>query len=239
MKMGNISIMARRLDGGMYVQYGYSGNGGYFNNTGARLLEWYDDPDKVEYLFELGQTKLIGKPGSENGGESWFVSHDLENQPCWIGKSERVIFSKIAFIDHGYFYDLDNTWYYIIPGPFRIKIPLEHIANNLDEHNYEFDYLEKIENYLMTYIFGRYINENKDFHDFFYDNISSESENTITSEEFLDKLLKDSSPIEKLFRQYNRIFEYFDDWVVVVPKDDKLQFKVRKKDKNHIETINW
>ena len=43
------------------------------------------------------------------------------------------MFSKIAFIDYGYFFDTDNKWYYIIPGMFTIKVPLELIANNVDE----------------------------------------------------------------------------------------------------------
>ena len=34
--MGDISIIARRLDDG-HVQYGWSGNGGYFRNVGMRL----------------------------------------------------------------------------------------------------------------------------------------------------------------------------------------------------------
>ena len=46
--MGDTSVMARRLEGGKYVQYGWSGNGGDFCNVGGRLLSWYDDPEKVE-----------------------------------------------------------------------------------------------------------------------------------------------------------------------------------------------
>ena len=121
--MGDVSVIARRLSP-KYVQYGWSGNGGYFSHVGLRLLNWYDDPELMEYLFGLGQMKLIGKPGSENGGESWFYTHERTGEQHWVDTSERWIFSKIAFVDYGYFYDSDNTWYYVIPGPFRIKIPL-------------------------------------------------------------------------------------------------------------------
>ena len=64
--MGDVSIIARRHENGM-VEYGWSGNGGYFNNTGARLLEWYNDKNEeiIDNLFSLGQLKFIGKPGSE------------------------------------------------------------------------------------------------------------------------------------------------------------------------------
>ena len=58
--MGDISIIARRLSDG-HVQYGWSGNGGYFRNTGARLLTWYQDPEDVEYLFELIKSHFVMK----------------------------------------------------------------------------------------------------------------------------------------------------------------------------------
>lgn len=96
--MGDVSIIARRLTDG-HVQYGWSGNGGYFNNTGIRLLSWYDDPERVEYLFGLGELRLIGKPGSENGGYEWFNTHEPTGYPHSLGTTERDIFSKIAFID--------------------------------------------------------------------------------------------------------------------------------------------
>ena len=161
--MGDISIIARRIPGG-YVQYGWSGNGGYFKNNGYRLLEWYTEHDTVEQLFALGQTALIGKPGSEKSGESLFFTHQPTGKPFWLDKSERSIFSKIAFIDYGYFYYSNNIWYYLIPGPFRIKIPLEHIADNLDEKGYEFDYLDEIQKQLILYMFGDYLDGDSDFH---------------------------------------------------------------------------
>ena len=161
--MGDISIIARRLEGGKRVQYGWSGNGGYYGNVGVRLLNWYDDPQKVEYLFGLGQIRHIGKPGSENGGESWFDTHSLEGSPHWLGNSEREIFSKIAFIDFGYFYDLDSIWYYIIPGPFRIKIPLLYMDCHINEEGYEIDERNRIERRVAEYILGEYYATDTDF----------------------------------------------------------------------------
>ena len=61
--MADISIIARRLKNGN-VEYGWSGNGGYYSSVGIRLLAWYDNPADVDYLFGLGQTRLIGKKGS-------------------------------------------------------------------------------------------------------------------------------------------------------------------------------
>ena len=121
--MGDISVFARRLENGQ-VQYGWCGNGGYYKSVGAKLLEWYSEPSKVEYLFSLGQTRNIGKPGSEHGGASIMLTHEPTGERCWLGSTEREIFSRIAFVDYGYFYDTDDQWYYIHPGPFRIKFPL-------------------------------------------------------------------------------------------------------------------
>lgn len=39
--MGDISIIARRMKDG-HIQYGWSGNGGYFRSVGVKLLAWYD-----------------------------------------------------------------------------------------------------------------------------------------------------------------------------------------------------
>ena len=144
-------MIARRLKDG-HVQHGWSGNDGYFSMLGWRLLKWYMDPELVEYLFSLGQARLIGAPNSEKGGYSWFDTHDLTRCPHYLGNCEDDMFSKIAFIDYGYFFDTDNKWYYIIPGMFTIKVPLELIANNVDERGNEFKYRKKLQNELFKYI---------------------------------------------------------------------------------------
>lgn len=197
--MGDISVMARRLKDG-HVQYGWSGNGGYCKNTGFRLLAWYDDPEMIEYLFSLGQMALIGKPGSEHGGESMMLTHEPDGMPHWLGTSERDIFSRIAFVDYGYFYDLDNTWYYIIPGPMRIKIPLHYIANHLNEDNFEFDELDKIQHELAL----RMIEEPK------VKNIIKKYK--VTPEEIRDEIIQSQHPIyDIIFNKYRNIYNYFDD----------------------------
>ena len=163
--MGNISIMARRFSDG-HVQYGWSGNGGYYSFTGAHLLEWYQNSDAVEYLFGLGQTACVGRVGSENGGCSIMETNAPTGRPFWLGNTEREIFSKINWIDYGYFYDLDHKWYYIIPGPFRIKLPLELVKNNLDKAGYEFEYRRKLEDELLKYILDEYRCTYSDFNEF-------------------------------------------------------------------------
>lgn len=58
------------LNRGWYVQYGWSGNGGYFRVVGLRLLVWYKAPEDVEYLFRLGQTSFIGKKEAKKAGSA-------------------------------------------------------------------------------------------------------------------------------------------------------------------------
>ena len=88
--MGDVSIIARRLSD-KYVQYGWSGNGGYYRSVGARLLEWYQDPSDIEYLFSLGQTAMIGQIGSEHGGFHRFETHGLTGEAFWVGTTEREL----------------------------------------------------------------------------------------------------------------------------------------------------
>ena len=233
--MGDISIIARRLGDG-HVQYGWSGNGGYYSMVGARLLDWYQDPKDVEYLFSLGQTGLIGRKGSEHGGYSFFESHRLTGEAFWLGDTERLIFSKIAFIDYGYFYDLDKKWYYVIPGPFRIKMPLELVGNHLDENGYEMHFREDIADMVLKYIFDEYRDTHSDFNDF----IEKEKYDMETVYKDIDAYGKLS--MYKLFEKHHQIFAYFDDWVLIKTDDaykDVTEIIVKKKEEKHIETCEW
>lgn len=235
--MGDVSIIARRLETGKYVQYGWGGNGGNFSLIGARLLYWYDDPDKVEYLFSLGQMKLIGKPGSENGGESFLNTHIPACEPHYLGKSEREIFSKIAFVDIGYFYDLDNRWYYIIPGPFRIKIPLAYIENHLNAQNQETEECIHIEHMVMNYILGTYYEADLNYQNL----VNSKFSDGI--EGIRKELMASTFPINDFWENYSSLFTYFDDWVVIETTEDMKNISgILMKPKwssNRQETIEW
>lgn len=233
--MGDTSIMARRLENG-YVQYGWSGNGGHYTMVGDRLLSWYKDPEDVEYLFGLGQTGLIGVKGSEKGGEVWYLTHRLTGEPCYLGKSEREIFSQIAFVDYGYFYDLDHKWYYIIPGPFRIKMPMELVAQNLDEREYEFDFRRKVTDRVLRHILDEYKEKDEDFSQF----LEEKGYNT----EDVKKDIDDGGLLDvmEFYHKYRDIFDYFDDWVLVESSEDREEIAgiiVKKKMEKHIETCEW
>ena len=238
--MGDVSIIARRLEDGKHVQFGWSGNGGYYRVVGNRLLCWYDDPVKVEYLFGLDQMRFIGKPGSEKGGESLVNTNVPDNMPHWLGKTEREIFSKILFIDYGYFYDLDNTWYYVIPGPFRIKIPLMYIHKHLDDRNFEFDERGRIEHRLIEYILGDYIENDGKLQlivkDHYPEGIEEIRRQVFTVEGF-------ETPCSIFWKNYKPIYEYFDDWAVVKVSEDMEEITglvIRERqESDRVETIYW
>lgn len=233
--MGDISIIARRLSDG-HVQYGWSGNGGYFKMVGVRLLLWYQDPEDVEYLFELGQTRLIGQVGSERGGYSKFETHHLTGEGFWLGRTERMIFSKLLFVDYGYFYDLDHKWYYIIPGPFRVKIPLELIANNMNENDYEFDYLMVLQVKIANFIFNEYMENNSEFKNYL-------ARKGYDSKKILDEITQEGKiALYELYEKYTDIYSYFDDWILVKSNSNYTEIEeiiMHKNDDIHIETNMW
>lgn len=233
--MADVSIMARRLKDG-HVQYGWSGNGGYCKNTGVRLLMWYKKPEDVEYLFSLGQTRLIGQKGSEKGGYIRYETHGLTGEGFWLDTTERRIFSKILFSDYGYFYDIDEKWYYIIPEPFRIKISLEYIYENLDEKGYEFDYLKTLQDRILKYILFEYTEKNCEFKEYL------EKRKCDPAKILEDVTKKGKANMYLFFDKYQNIFRWFDDWILVKTSEDHKQITdivVRKKEKEHIETCEW
>lgn len=239
--MGYVGIIARRLEGSTRVQYGWCGAGSHFQVVGNRLLLWYNDPDMVEYLFGLGQMRRIGKPGSERGGEIWFYTNEPDDRPHWLGKSEREIFSQYVFIDRGYFYDLDETWYYVIPGPFRIKIPLLYMGEHLDEEGEEDDECDRIEQRLVEYILGDYYAKEPLLQSIVAEKYPQGIE--AVREDVLSERTIEEGPCERLWGKYKDIFHFFDDWVVVNTSDDLKDitcFLLRRKQKRaHIETIDW
>lgn len=232
--MGDISVIARRLADG-HVQHGWSGNGGYFSMVGSRLLKWYTEPEEVEYLFSLGQLRFLGAPGSEKGGFKFMETHNRTGTPHYLGISEDDIFSKIAFVDYGYLYDIDNKWYYIAPVPMCMKIPLEHMVFNRDERGFEFDYLRKIEKEILTYILDSYMKEDVDLQ-FLMD------EKGYDPKEILEEFKNVEYPLYEFFKGHRDIRDYFDDWVVVETNEDYTEvtgFKLKRKTKKHIETCEW
>ena len=60
--------------------------------AGIRILAWYQAPKDVEYLFELGETSLIGEPvGLMTGAAFGLPLHSFHFQ-----KIKKIMFLKAA-----------------------------------------------------------------------------------------------------------------------------------------------
>ena len=174
--------------------------------------------------------------GSEHGGYSLFETHCLIGEPFWLGRTERSIFSKIAFVEYGYFYDLDHKWYYIIPGPFKIKMPLELIGQHLDESGYEFDFSKEVMDRVLKYIFDSYVEEDAAFVKYMEKN--GYALKTVIKEINVDGMLS----VVELYDRYKKIYDYFDDWILIKANVDNTEIEdiiVKKRKKKHIETCKW
>ena len=229
--MGDISIIARRLSPEL-VQYGWSGNGGNFSFVGSLLLEEYNTPELVKYLFGLGQLSQLYLPHSE---ETTFWPRTIPTgKPHWVDDTERKIFSRIAFIDYGYFYDSDGKWYYVVPGPFRIKMPLELVGNHLD-NGYEFDYIDHdIESLVMKKVLEIYSTDRP-----LQEKLSSDG---ISTKAVVADCLANNRPVYHFFEKYNSLFKMLDNWVLVRTNQDNTDVTdvvVKVKGDQHVETINW
>lgn len=116
--MGDVSLIARRK-AAKSVEFGWSGNGGYFTMLGDVLLTYYQSPKMVNYLFSLGQFSLLREPLSEWETGIWRTRPTGE--PHWQGMSELEIYEHLLFVDCVYFYDLDGQWYYVAPKALMLK----------------------------------------------------------------------------------------------------------------------
>lgn len=123
-------------------------------------------------------------------------------------------------MDYGYFYDSDHKWYYIHPGPFRIKIPLELISNNLDCEGYEFNYLQQIQVEIVKSMFRSYRAFDVDFNDFL-------ECNEYDADTIVETITREGThALYHLYEQYRKIYEYFDDWIVI--KSDNTYTDIEK-----------
>ncbi len=246
--MSGATIIARRIPGG-YVQYGWCGNGGTFDYVGVRIRAWYNTPEMVEYLFGLGELSAIGKPHSEDGGESMYLSTVPTGHSHWLGRSETEIFSKECFIDNVYFFDSDNTWYYVIPWAMNVKIPLEYISRNADEHYSEYDVTHRTFINLLKYLLGDYYEADAEFRDYVarnYQQDIAEIRKVVFESSGRSPFLEDSAFHRSVLvaEKYPKLYEYFDEWVVAVPNSemtDIAEFVVKRaaKKEERTETAEW
>ena len=245
--MSTFCVIARRLESGTRVQYGSGGIGGCFREAGVKIMEWYDKPEMVEYLFDLGQLKYLGIPGRESCSakrlDDWYYKHEMTEIPHWLGRSEEEIFSRGYFSEYAYFYDLDNRWYFVINSLFCIKIPLAYMYKHMEEIEDDFREERKIKTKIAEHLLGEYYEADKEFHVFFEKTYPRGIESL--KKAFSEESYYRSPPFwgDKEFR---KTCEYFDHWVVIKTNDDDTAIReiiIKKKQNNtsekRIETIYW
>lgn len=137
---------------------------------------------------------------------------------------------------YGYFYDLDHKWYYIIPGPFRIKMPLELIDQNVDERNFEFDFCIKVQDKILRYILGDYREKNPEFAELL-------NKEGYCVEDILENISEDGLlSVMEFYHKYRTIFDYFDDWILIKTNEENTEITdivMKKMSENHVETCEW
>ncbi len=230
--MRSTSVIARRKKDGT-VQFGMVNNGKDLRNVGIILDCWYSDPRKVDYLFSKWQLSDVGEPYSENSKRS---PETYKNYPTGLlyGKSETEvdIFSRVASAECGYFYDTDCNWYYLVPGPFTLKIPYQLMSANLKEDPQGFEFLNMVWRMTFKYIIDEYPKDDPEFA------VILEGCDKDKLREVLDL---GYSPL-MLWIRYPMIVEYFDNWVVVLPDAEGKNVDsilVRKREEPRKETIDW
>lgn len=218
--MGDVSVIARRLQGG-YVQYGWSGNGGTFSNVGIKLLLWYTDQeqDVIEDLFAKGQFSRLGEPNPRNEQLPWWRTFALTGQPHYLGQSEDDIFSKIMFVDHAYFYDLDHEWYYICPYIANLKVPLKYMGNTVTKGYSEFQLIEDIWKEAVKYMTGTYASQDPALCELIE---KCETTPAQVRETLLSVISDDTfGARENATRSFAWLRNYFDRWIVVKTDPDQ------------------
>lgn len=239
--MGDTSIIARRISDGK-IEYGWSGNGGYFSNVGSVLLKHYDSPLMTRYLFSLGQLKRLLSPLSEWRDDTWYKTTP-DGRPHYICASEEEIFYKIMFVDYAYFYDSDNVWYYIQPGPFNIKLPLELVGHNLDDEDKEYPFMREVERAVLSEMAGAYYKKDEAFRKYLLElGYDAEGFRVLASQLLEQAADEDEYVLSLLHENAENICRYFDRWVVVRASEDNKHIGdilLRPKDDYRLETYLW
>lgn len=233
--MGDVSVMARRLPDG-HIEYGWSGNGGYFRSVGKMFL-LYDTDELADDLFRLGQLFNVGMPGSEHGLLPEYMRNLPIGSPMYHGDSESNMFDRIVGVDYGYLRELDGEWYSINPGPFCVKMPLRLVGNHLDERGFKYDFWREVDAKITEYMLTDFVAENEDFRAYLVDA-------GIDPTHIREHLKGSDYPLYDLDKHYSNVSNYFDEWIVVdcdADYQEVTSIHLRKKvpDAQRQETCTW
>lgn len=241
--MVTINILARRRADGT-VQYGWSGSW-HDENIGQVLLEWYRNDAMVDYLFGLGQVANISFPLSETCKERGPSYRTCPTgSPYWTADSESEIFSRVPLVDAAYFYDSDKHWYYVMPRPMSIKIPLELMKWHLSSIGSTLEYRQQIEKMVAKRILVDWPMTDPEFADLLEQTMS---DSTLRSrawwdgrEKKIEAILESKYPLGKIANDWGGLLDYFDDWAIIVPDETYKNAKeslLRRASPDREETI--
>ena len=244
--MGTINILARRRKDGV-VEYGWCGSW-HAKNVGQVLVEWYRNDAMVDYLFGLGQVANLSAPLSETCGERGPGYRTCPTgNPYWTTDTESEIFSRVPLVDAAYFYDADSHWYYIMPWPLSIKVPLEMAAWDLYSIDSTLEYKQQIEKLVAERILVDWPKTDLEFASLL-DNIMSEINMRSRAqwedgrEKMIEAILESKYPLSKIADDWAELLDYFDSWVVIVPDETHKNVKeilLRRASSDRKETIHW
>lgn len=115
-------------------------------------------------------------------------------------------------------------------------MPLELIDQNVDEQNYEFDFLKRVQDKILSYILGDYRESDPEFTEFL------EKEGYCV-EDVLKNISKDGLlSVMEFYHKYRKIYDYFDDWILIKTNDEDAKISdivVKKRGEKHVETCRW
>lgn len=244
--MVTINILARRRADGA-VQYGWSGSW-HDENIGQVLLDWYSNDAMVDYLFGLGQVANISFPLSETCNERGPSYRTCPTgSPYWTADSESEIFSRIPLVDAAYFYDSDKHWYYVMPWPMSIKIPLELMEWHLSSIGSTLEYRQQIEKMVAERILIDWPKTDPEFASLLDDimseaNMRSRAQWEDGREKMIETILESKYPLRRIADNWDGLLDYFDNWAIIVPDETYKNAKeilLRRASPDREETIHW
>lgn len=245
--MSTHCVIARRLAKNV-IQYGCIIYGGDLDAVGARLISWYNTPEKVKYLFSLGQLVNLGAPGSEETGSVMATRKMDPPQHHNICESERKMNPDIDFIDYYYIYESDDKWYYEKPDS-SCKVPLKYSINRLkhlrqhpedlpgkfQRDRSDLPFRQENDRLLLKHVFYEVPKTDPEF------KALLESKN-IDVDNVYGRLCEMNFPIGEMDDRLNKIFRYFcSRFVFKTDPDEQEIVKIihRKASEPHLESIEW
>lgn len=90
-----------------------------------------------------------------------------------------------------------------------------------------------VQNDVLVYIFGEYRENDTEFAEFW--------DQEGYSIEDVKKNIRENGllSVGKFYRQYKKIYDYFDNWILIKTNAESTDIIVKKKTEEHLETCEW